>query len=42
VTRQASSGRTGGEDAWASAPPAVAGGADPWATPGVPADETPF
>lgn len=42
VTRQASSGRTGGEDAWASAPPAVTGGADPWATPGVPADETPF
>jgi single-strand DNA-binding protein len=42
VTRQASSGRTGGEDAWASAPPAVSGGPDPWATPGVPADETPF
>ena len=42
VTRQASSGRTGGEDAWASAPAAVSGGADPWATPGVPADEAPF
>lgn len=42
VTRQASSGRSGGEDAWASAPAAVSGGADPWATPGVPADETPF
>ena len=42
VTRQASSGRTGGEDAWASAPPAGSGGADPGATPGVPADETPF
>jgi single-strand DNA-binding protein len=41
VTRQASSGRTGGEDAWASAP-AVSGGEDPWATPGVPTDETPF
>jgi single-strand DNA-binding protein len=41
VTRQSSSGRTGGEDAWASAP-AVSGGADPWATPGVPTDETPF
>lgn len=41
VTRQ-SSGKAGGEDAWAQAPAVSAGGADPWATPGVTSDDTPF
>jgi single-strand DNA-binding protein len=40
VSRAASTGRSGGADEpWGSAP---AVGADPWNTPGVPADDTPF
>lgn len=42
VTRQSGGGKAGGEDAWAQAPTASVGGADPWATPGVTSDDTPF